>query len=1300
MKTEKKMRKSDSFSSVKTTYSPPGIFTRLAWLPIPLFLIAIAVLFLLGPDKSYENPLLLLAMNFIFSFGVSSFITYLLVQSFLAQGVPGLLVLASGVLVWGFAGLIGIIAGMSGETSADFANIAITIHNSCIWVSALLQMGGVVLLSQPGRLDAGRGLSVGLAYGTVLGFVGLISVSALNGWMPAFFVQNQGGTPLRHLVLGSSIAIYLLTAALMWRHSHKSTTFMYWYCLALALIATGLFGVMLQTIHGGIVGWLGRSAQFLSGPYMLVAAILALHESNRKGSPLEEALVGRKRAEEALRESEDKYRRIVETANEGIVTTDTAGNITFVNTKMAGMLGYTLDELIGKQGVSLIDPEDIASLQFRVEERKKGEADSYDIRFVRKNGEFVWMHASGAPMHDTQGRHIGNLAMYTDITERRQAEEILKQKESDLRDAQRVAHIGSWYWDAKTDVTTGTNELMRIYGIDPEKESMPLFGEQKGRYYPVAEWERLNEAIQNTMQTGIGYELDLQAIRNGVPIWVTTRSEVIRDVNGRIIGLRGTVQDITERKRAVEALQKSEERYRTLVQYAPSGIYEFDCNSGRFSQVHDVMCRVLGYTRDELLAMKVSDIFDEEGKATFNVRMSQVQNGEEPKESVEYRVRTKDGRLIWVLLNMKFRRQNGKCAYATVVAHDITERKRVEEALLESEENYRRIVETANEGIMIADIAGNVSFVNTKMAVMLGYGVDELIGKQDVALICPDDIAQSQTRIEERKKEIVNSYEIRFIRKDGEFVWMHASGAPMHNSQGRHIGNLGMYVEITERKKADLEMMRLLDSNSSQRYFLETLIENSPIGIAVIDREHRYQLVNSAYKNIPNTPGINFIGRTIEETFPLVNNAGGFSKLEWIFRTSETDHIKAFETHIEGRETSYWDVDQLPLKDKNGKVERILIIAVDITEHKKAESSILAAKERIQSILESITDIYIFLDNDWRFVDLNSQAVSIIGKNRTELIGRIYWDVFPDAVDSEIHKRLNAARNERIPLHFEEYSKGVNKWMESHVYPSRDGLAFYLRDITERKQAEKELRRYANELASANKELQSFSYSVSHDLRTPLRAIKGFSDILLEDYFDKFDDDGRDILKRITTSTDRMALTIDNMLSLARISRESINYQEIDLSPIANSVVDEIRQTELERDVAINIADTLPAFADAQLMTIAYSNLIGNAWKYSSKNPNARIDIGIMEISTESVFFVRDNGAGFDMNLAHKLFQPFQRLHSNSQFPGIGIGLAIVNKIIQRHGGRIWAESEVGKGAAFYFTLSKSHREGVTDSAK
>ena len=250
-------------------------------------------------------------------------------------------------------------------------------------------------------------------------------------------------------------------------------------------------------------------------------------------------------------------------------------------------------------------------------------------------------------------------------------------------------------------------------------------------------------------------------------------------------------------------------------------------------------------------------------------------------------------------------------------------------------------------------------------------------------------------------------------------------------------------------------------------------------------------------------------------------------------------------------------------------------------------------------------------------------------------------------------------------------------------------------DITDHKRAEAEihrlntdLRRRAVELDAVNHELEAFSYSVSHDLRAPLRSLHGFSTALLEDYADIVDEQGKDYLHRIRNAAQRMAILIDDLLNLSRITRAELNRKTVDLSELARAVVDELVAGQPERTVRVEIQPELTVEADPHLLRAALANLIGNAWKFTAKQPDATIMVGAHDNSDERVFFVRDNGAGFDMTYAHKLFGAFQRLHHVDEFEGTGIGLATVQRIIHRHGGRIWAESEVNKGATFYFTLN------------
>jgi signal transduction histidine kinase len=251
------------------------------------------------------------------------------------------------------------------------------------------------------------------------------------------------------------------------------------------------------------------------------------------------------------------------------------------------------------------------------------------------------------------------------------------------------------------------------------------------------------------------------------------------------------------------------------------------------------------------------------------------------------------------------------------------------------------------------------------------------------------------------------------------------------------------------------------------------------------------------------------------------------------------------------------------------------------------------------------------------------------------------------------------------------------------------------KEIEERKRMGIQLQGANTQLLAANKELEAFSYSVSHDLRAPLRSIDGFSMALLEDYADKLDEEGRDNLHRVRAATQRMGTIIDDLLNLARVTRTEMKLERADLGVIVRSVSAELQETQSDRQAEFQIEEGLEALVDPQLMKIALENLLGNAWKFTSRRKSARIEFGRTHSDGTPTYYVRDNGAGFDPAHAGRLFGAFQRLHGNNEFPGTGVGLATVQRIIHRHGGRIWAQSIVDRGATFYFTLSEVKYQGA-----
>jgi PAS domain S-box-containing protein len=336
---------------------------------------------------------------------------------------------------------------------------------------------------------------------------------------------------------------------------------------------------------------------------------------------------------------------------------------------------------------------------------------------------------------------------------------------------------------------------------------------------------------------------------------------------------------------------------------------------------------------------------------------------------------------------------------------------------------------------------------------------------------------------------------------------------------------------------------------------------------------------------------------------------------------------------------------------------------------------------------------------DGYFKQLNPAWEKTIGWKGEELLSKPYLEfIHPEDLELTLSEAQKLSTGEATITFENRYRcrDGSFRWLQWKAIPLVEKEMIYgtARDITERKQSEDAIKRLnqnlelnAARLEAANRELEAFAYSVSHDLRAPLRGIDGFSQALLEDYSDRVDAQGKDYLKRVREASQRMGHLIDDILSLSRVSRSEMRKERINLTEIANTIASELRNTSPNRDVEIVIAEGVYANGDQRLLRLVLENLLINAWKFTSKQPRSNIEFGITTINEQEAYYVRDNGAGFDMAFAKKLFGAFQRLHPEKEFPGTGIGLATVQRIIHRHSGKVWAEADVGKGATFYFTL-------------
>jgi PAS domain S-box-containing protein len=634
------------------------------------------------------------------------------------------------------------------------------------------------------------------------------------------------------------------------------------------------------------------------------------------------------------------------------------------------------------------------------------------------------------------------------------------------------------------------------------------------------------------------------------------------------------------------------------------------------------------------------------------------------------------------------------------MARDITERKQAEEATRASEARYRTLFEHAPDGIVVVDAEGNYLDGNQSICRMLGYTREEFVQLNASDVVAQEEFPHIGAALDVIKTKADYQREWKFRRKDGSVFSVDTIATAMPG------GNLlAMIRDITERKRAE-EALRASETR------LQAVTENLSEGLIVSSLDGRLLHWNRA--------GLEMHGfRTLAEglrklpefadTFAVELLDGTSVPFEqWpLQRVLSGEVLRDFEVRLRRFDRDWERVFNFSgqiVHDATGQPLAYLAIN-DITARRRTEAALREKEEqlhatdrRLAEIVQGMTEACFALDAQWRFTFVNDRGETLLKQRREEMLGRSIWEVFHKLVGTPMEAHYRRAMAERTPLSFEAFSPVAERWLDIRLFPTGEGLAAFLLDVHERKLAEQEIHRLNAELEqrviertaqlqTANKELEAFSYSVSHDLRAPLRAVDGFSQAVLEDYGAQLPEEGRRYLHTIRDGAQRMGMLIDDLLTFSRLSRAPLKTQPVNTGQLVRTILDDLGFQSAGRQIDVRLGALPACLGDPALLKQVWINLLTNAFKYTGKRENAVVEIGCEAAPEGSVYFVRDNGTGFDMRYAGKLFGVFQRLHRAEEYEGTGVGLAIVQRIIHRHGGRIWADAALDRGATFYFTL-------------
>ncbi len=625
------------------------------------------------------------------------------------------------------------------------------------------------------------------------------------------------------------------------------------------------------------------------------------------------------------------------------------------------------------------------------------------------------------------------------------------------------------------------------------------------------------------------------------------------------------------------------------------------------------------------------------------------------------------------------------------------------------------IVNSSEDAMFTREPGGMVTSWNRAAEQIYGYSAQEAIGQPISMLWTEENYELDHESLEKVSGGVpVKNRITRHRTRDGREIDVLVNLTPLRDEHGNAVSVVGIIRDITQLKQVEDLNAQQARELANQKALLESIIEHSPTAIALVrGNDFVFELANPAYHHF--LPGSEFEGRPFVEVWPEASR-DVLPIFQQVLATGKAVQLGPVARPLPQRGDEktgiLWvKVAYIPLPDlcEPGSMD-ILIVANDVGEFMRVEGVLRENEERLRLLIEHAPAALAMFDTEMRYLLCSNRWRTDYGLGDRELRGIMLYEVFPEigAVWKDVHQR--GMRGEVIRSEADRFERldGRVQWIRWEVRPWHNaqnhvaGIVIFSEEISERMQFERQILRLnedledrvklrTTQLENSSRELESFAYSVSHDLRAPLRGIDGWTQAFLEDYGATLDGQAKRYLDRVRVEAQHMGHLIDDLLHLSRVTRLPVVMAEVDLSALARSVATRIAETSAGQRIRFQIEPGIKARGDHRLLEIALTNLLDNAAKFSRKKPESIIEVGVDHNATTAgarqEIFVRDNGAGFDMAYAGQLFGPFQRLHSNADFPGTGIGLATVQRVILKHGGSIRAESAPGEGATFYFTL-------------